>query len=205
MTATENTGNNTHRRDSLTFWLRLAVTFLICILISFGLSYLLQRFIAKLNFPLYDFAWLAYLTVFGITLVANMTIMVPVPVAMSTMIAGATKWNPILIALSASIGGSIGELSGYYAGYLGKRIAMPKDVLGYRRYEHWILRYGIWAIFFLAVQPILPFDIGGFIAGTARMPIRKFLPALWAGKVLKYIILTWAGTWLLNYIPFLPQ
>jgi len=202
MTITENTGNTTPKQNQI-YWVRLAVTFLVAIILSFGLSYLLQNSIAKLNFPLYEFAWLAYLTVFGISVLANLTIIVPVPIAVSTMIAVATKWDPMLIALFASIGGSIGELSGYYAGYLGKRIAMPKEVLGYRRYEGWIQRYGVWAIFFLAIQPILPFDIGGFIAGTARMPIRKFLPALWAGKFPKYIIFTYAGLGLINFIPFL--
>ena len=205
MTTTENTGNTTTKRGSHIFWVRLAVTFLVCIIISFGLSYLLQNSIAKLDFPLYEFAWLAYLTVFGISVLANLTIIVPVPIAVSTMIAVATKWDPVLIALFASIGGSIGELSGYYAGYLGKRIAMPEDVLGYRRYERWIQRYGVWAIFFLAIQPIIPFDIGGFVAGAARMPMRKFLPALWSGKFPKYVIFTYAGIGLINWIPFLPQ
>jgi uncharacterized membrane protein YdjX (TVP38/TMEM64 family) len=37
--------------------------------------------------------------------------------------------------------------------------------------QSWMRRYGAWAIFFLAFQPILPFDIGELIAGASRMPM----------------------------------
>ena len=205
MTSNNNTENAAKKRANHIYWFRLATTLFVVIIFSFGLSYLLQNSIARFDFPLYEFAWMAYLIVFGLSVLSNLTIIVPVPFAVSIMIAAATRWDPVLIALSASIGGSIGELSGYYAGYLGKRIAMPKEVLGYRRYEGWVQRYGIWAIFFLALQPILPFDIGGFVAGAARMPIQKFLPALWLGKFPKYILFTFAGIGLINFIPFLPH
>ena len=197
MTEAKNTKN------SQIHWIRLAITFLGILILSFGLAYLFQKLIAEFNFPLYDFAWLAYLIVFAISVIANLTVIVPVPFAASIMIAAATTWNPVLIALFGSIGGSIGELSGYYAGYLGRRIAILENVPGYQRSEHWIQRYGVWAIFFLSFQPIIPFDIGGFIAGATRMPIRKFLPALWLGKFPKYIILIYAGIGLIDFLPFL--
>lgn len=203
MMTIKDSGNTNTRQAKHIFWVRLAVTFFAVIVLSFGLSYLIQHFVASPNFQRYEYDWLVYLTVFGISVLVNLTIIVPVPIAVSTMVAAAVKWNPVLLAISASLGGAIGELSGYYAGYLGKRLAIPEDVLGYRRYEHWIQRYGVWAVFLLALQPVLPFDIGGFIAGTARMPVRKFLPALWAGKFLKYIIFAYVGKELIRCVPFL--
>ncbi len=133
-----------------------------------------------------------------------MTIIAPVPFAMSIMLAAATEWNPILVALSASIGATIGELSGYYAGYMGRKIAAIHNATGYITIEHWIQRYGVWAIFFLAIQPVLPFDVGGVIAGTARMPLQKFLPALWGGRFPKYIIFVYTGLGLIHVLPFWP-
>jgi membrane protein YqaA with SNARE-associated domain len=82
------------------------------------------------------------------------------------------------LLLSASIGGTLGELSGYYAGYLGRRIAMSEYMVGYDKIASWMRRYNVWAIFFLAFQPLLPFDIGGLIAGASRMPMYRFLPPL---------------------------
>lgn len=192
----------TTKMSSQVRWARLAIAFVGLVAISFGLAYLLQRLLARFQLPLHSFAWLAYLIVFATSLAANLTIIAPVPIGASIMVAAATHWNPVLIALSASIGGTLGELSGYYAGYLGK-MAISEDVIGYERIEHWIQRYGVWAILLLALQPVLPFDVGGLIAGAAKMPVHKFLPALWAGRFPKYILLTYAGMGLIHFIPFL--
>ena len=175
------------------------------IALSFGVAYLLQDLGTRLNIPLGGLAWLAYLSVFGTTLVCNFTIIAPVPVATAIMIATATRWNPVMVALAASIGGTLGELSGYYAGYLSKRIAIAEHMAGYNKVVDWMNRYGLWAVFFLAFQPVIPFDIGGLVAGGARMPLQKFLPALWAGKFPKYIIICYSGIGLIHFLPFWSQ
>jgi uncharacterized membrane protein YdjX (TVP38/TMEM64 family) len=58
----------------------------------------------------------------------------------------------------------------------------------------------MWAITFLAFQPVIPFDLGGLIAGTARMPLRKFLLGLFLGKFPKYLILAYAGVDLIHLL-----
>jgi membrane protein YqaA with SNARE-associated domain len=183
-------------------WVRLGIAIAGFIVLSFALAYLLEHLVAGFHLHPLHFAWLAYLVVFVTSLLANLTIIAPVPFALSIMVVAATRWNPLLVALVASVGGSLGELSGYYAGYLGKKIAVPETVPGYRRFERWIQRYGVWAIALLAFQPIIPFDIGGMIAGVAKMPLYKFLPALWAGKFPKYVLLTYAGIGLIRFMPF---
>jgi uncharacterized membrane protein YdjX (TVP38/TMEM64 family) len=182
-------------------WLRLALLLVGVIAISFGIAYLFQYLLSPLRMTLDRFAWLAYLVVFATTLLGNLTILAPVPVAAAIMIAAAQEWNPILVSLFASIGGTIGELSGYYAGYLGKKIAMGEFAKGYDRMASWINRYGPWAISFLAFQPILPFDIAGIIAGSSRMPLWKFMPALWVGKFPKFIILCYVGAGFVHFLP----
>ena len=186
-------------------WLWLTTLLIGFIALSFGVAYLLQDLGARFNLPLDELAWLAYLSVFGTTLVCNSTIIVPVPVATAIMIATATRWDPIAVAFFASIGGTLGELSGYYAGYLGKRIAVDERMVGYDRVADWMHRYGLWAIFLLALQPVLPFDVGGLVAGASKMPLYKFLPALWAGKFLKYIALCYSGIGLIHFLPFWSQ
>jgi len=137
-------------------WLRLAIAVLGVIIISFGLAYLFQHLVTRFDLPLYHFAWLAYLVVFVTSLISNLTILAPVPLAVSIMIVAATKWNPALIALFASMGGALGELSGYYAGHLGRKIAISESIIRHSRVESWIQRYGVWAMFFLAFQPVIP-------------------------------------------------
>ncbi len=201
MTVPNNSSNIAPKRGGQIRWLKLAIALLVLVVLSFGLAYLLGYIAEKFNLPLYDFAWLAYLIVFGTSLASNLTIIAPVPFAASIMVAAATEWNPVLIALFASIGAAIGELSGYYAGYLGKKIAISENIAWYGCIESWIQRHGVWAILFLSFQPIIPFDIGGMIAGVAKMPLHRFLPALWLGRFPKYIIITYAGIGLIHFLP----
>lgn len=201
MTVTNNNSNIAPKRGGQIHWLTLAIALLVLVALSFGLAYLLGYVAEKLNLPLYDFAWLAYLIVFATSLASNLTIIAPVPFAASIMVAAATEWNPVLITLFASIGAAIGELTGYYAGYLGKKLAISENVAWYGRIERWIQRHGVWSIIFLSFQPIIPFDIGGMIAGAAKMPLHRFLPAVWLGRFPKYIIITYAGLGLIHFLP----
>jgi uncharacterized membrane protein YdjX (TVP38/TMEM64 family) len=185
--------SNDAKKQARVPWVKLLIAFVLIIALSFGFSFLLHSLIHRYDIKIVDYGWLAYLIVFGTSLVSNLTIIAPVPFATGIMIAAATEFNPFLISLFASAGGALGELSGYYAGYLGRKLAISDRIMGYSRLEAWINKYGAWAIFILAVQPVLPFDIGGLIAGAARMPLQKFLPALWAGRFIKYLALVYAG------------
>lgn len=189
------------RPDSHVHWVKLVIAFIGLIVLSFGFAELLIFLKERLNIDLYEFELLAYLSVFFIALLANMTIIAPVPFAIAIMVGAAKEFNPIIVAFCGAAGGSIGELSGYYAGRLGKNIAIPDTIVGYKKIEGWINKYGFWAISVLAFQPIIPFDVGGLIAGIAKMPIHKFLPALFVGKFPKYILLTYAGMGLIQFLP----
>lgn len=183
-------------------WRRLTLTIVALIALSVGLASLFQRLAQAIHIPLFDVEWLAYLIVFLTSLASNLTIIAPVPFAVSILIAASTKWNPALVALSAGLGGSIGELSGYYAGYLGRKVAIPEARIWHGRFERWINRWGLWAIFSLAAQPLLPFDVAGLVAGAARMPVRKFFPALFLGRVIKYLFFAYVGAETIARLPF---
>ncbi len=189
------------RPGSQIHWIRLIIGFIGLIVISFGFAALLQLIKSRLNLPLYEFAALAYLSVFVASLLANMTIIAPVPFAVAIMVSAAREFNPVLVALCAATGGSLGEISGYYAGRLGKKIAIPDSFIGYKRIEGWVHKYGVLAISLIAFQPVFPFDVGGLIAGITRMPLHLFLPAVWIGRFPKYVLLTYAGLGLIHFLP----
>ncbi|MCL2706799.1 MAG: VTT domain-containing protein [Dehalococcoidia bacterium] len=181
--------------------LKLAGGFILLIIISFILSHCFKQLINSLDLPLDRFALLAYLIVFAVTLVANLTVIAPVPIAIPITITVAQSWNPALTALAAALGGSIGELSGYFAGYAGRKITIANDFVKMERIEGWVNRWGSWAIALLAFQPIIPFDIGGIAAGAARMPLLKFILALFAGKLPKYLLIIYVGIGIINFLP----
>jgi uncharacterized membrane protein YdjX (TVP38/TMEM64 family) len=182
-------------------WAKLSFVVLAFAILSLGIAYLVQSYAGRLHLPLYGSAQLAYLTIFGIAVVINLSF-VPLLFAISVMIAAATQWNPVLVALVGSLRACVGELSSYYVGIVGKKIAIPEDVPGYQAIWRWIRRYGLWAIALLSFQPILPIEIGGFVAGATRMPVGRFFLALWLGKFPKYIILIYAGGSLMRLLPF---
>jgi membrane protein YqaA with SNARE-associated domain len=189
------------RSRSQVHWVKLLIAFVGLLAISFAFAAALQFLRVKLNLNLYQFELVAYTSVFVSSLLANMTIIAPVPFALAIMLTAARDFNPVIVALMGALGGSLGEMSGYVAGRLGRKIAIPDSVVGYQRVEQWVRRFGFWAIFVLAFQPIVPFDIGGLVAGAARMPVQVFLPALFAGKFPKYVLLVYAGLGIISFLP----
>jgi membrane protein YqaA with SNARE-associated domain len=185
-------------------WLRLILYLVVLIALSFGLAYVLGHLMASLNLPLETLATTAYLVVFIVTLASNAAVFVPVALHISIILAAADKWNPAIIALVASVGGTLGEITAYYAGYLGKRVMHLENTPGYNRLASWMKRYGPWGIFFISLQPILPVDIAGLLAGVSKLPLWKFLLPCWPGKIIKYLLLCYLGTAVLRLLPPLP-
>jgi len=86
------------------------------------------------------------------------------------MLVAAAHWNPVLVALVGSLGASVGESSTYIFGSLGKKAAISNDLPSYTMMKRWIAKYRMWAIAFVSLQPVLPFEIAGFNAGLTKMP-----------------------------------
>jgi len=172
--------------------------------ISFGFYLLLRYLMAYFNISGERFAPIAYLIVFGISLACNAFIFVPVVFHISIMMWAVNdcNCNLVLVVLVASVAGALGELTGYYAGYWGKRIAQLENIPGYQRFVGWMERYGPLGIFLISLQPLT--DIAGLLAGASKLPIWKFLLPCWPAKFLKYFFICYFGGAILNLLPPLP-
>jgi len=131
-----------------------------------------------------------YLGVFVLTLLSSATIVLPSPALGVAALAGKTL-NPWLVGLVGGVAAGLGEITGYLAGLGGSPLAQRSRF--YPRVERWVRRWGILTIFALAFIPGPVFDLAGIAAGTMRMPFRRFLAACLAGKVLRFIVVAWAG------------
>ena len=100
-------------------------------------------------------------------------------------------FNPLGVGLAAGTGGTIGELSGYLAGFSGQAVVERSDV--YSRIKPWVDKYGGWAILVLSAIPNPFFDVAGIAAGIAKMPLRTFLVFTWAGQLIKMTLFAVAG------------
>ncbi len=185
-------------------WLLATIYAVIILGVSVGLYFLLRYLMAYLDLSVEGLATTAYLVVFVTTLISNASILIPVPVFVAVMIAAASKWDHVIVALTASTAGALGEISGYYAGYLGKKILVTESTPGYEKLVGWMKRRGTLAVFLLSLQPILPFDIAGLISGASRIPLWKFILPCWAGKFPKYLVACYLGGAVLNLLPPLP-
>ena len=136
-----------------------------------------------------------YPGIFLVSILINATIIVPVPGVLLTSAMGAL-FNPFWVAVAAGLGASIGEFSGYLAGFSGQGVIENAKL--YTRLTTWMKKYGDITILVLAFIPNPAFDVAGMIAGALRMNFLKFLFYCAIGKILKMMIFAYTGASIFN-------
>ncbi|MFC2009405.1 YqaA family protein [Chloroflexota bacterium] len=143
----------------------------------------------------------AYPAIFIITLLSSFSIVFPVPgTVLWVLLVKHLELNFVFAAIIASIGGTLGEITGYYLGYAGRAVIAPEQLAKYQTAERWIQRYGGWAIFLFAFFPFLIFDFIGIAAGVFKYPLRKFLLFALAGRFPRSLIEAYVGVAILNWV-----
>ena len=142
-----------------------------------------------------------YLGAFFVMLLSNATIILPAP-GLTIVFALGSALNPALVGIAGGAGGSLGELTGYIAGFSGSAVVEHRAI--YKRLETWMKRYGLLVIFILAIIPNPFFDIVGLIAGTLRLSWWRFLLVAWIGKTIQSILIALTGAasaaWVLEWL-----
>jgi len=131
-----------------------------------------------------------YPGIFLLSLLANATIVLPAPGLAVTFAMGAV-FHPLGVALAAASGATLGELTGYMAGFSGQAVIENAEI--YARLLDWTRRYGGLTIIALAAIPNPLFDLAGAAAGALRMPIGLFLLYTWIGKLIKMSLFAYGG------------
>ena len=129
------------------------------------------------------------LGLFIVSIIGNATFFIPVPVAIvACAVAPAYGW--LATGLVNGIGSTIGEITGYLAGYGGSAI-IPQGKL-YERLTVFMRKHGMLAIFMFALIPNPIFDAAGAISGALKMPVWQFLVAAGLGKTLRMLVGSYA-------------
>jgi uncharacterized membrane protein YdjX (TVP38/TMEM64 family) len=144
-----------------------------------------------------NFAHYGYPGIFLVSLLANSTIIFPLPGVLVTSAMGAV-FDPFWVAVTAGLGATLGEISGYLAGMAGKFVLEKKD--WYDRIMQAMQKYGAWMILVLAIIPNPFFDLAGIAAGVLRIPLWKFLLFCGIGKILKMLVFSYSGFSLSQFI-----
>ena len=138
---------------------------------------------------------LVVLFIFGA--ITSATLVLPVPGLALTAIAGSVA-NPLIVGIVAGAGQTLGEMTGYMAGYSGQTLV--DDSPRYARLVRWMRRFGAPIIFVLALLPIALFDVAGIIAGALRMPVWLYLLSAGAGKIIKNVAVAYAAAYGMEWI-----
>ena len=174
----------------LTGW-KLTVVRILALLVVIGLT----AFLVIKKDKIQKLEGLGYPGIFLISLLSNATLILPVPGVLFTSAMGAV-FNPQLVALAAGTGATLGELTGYIAGFSGQGVIENRK--WYDRISGWMKNYGGIIIFVLALVPNPFFDIAGMVAGSLKMPMWKFLAWSWPGKCLKMLAFALGGAGILK-------
>ena len=138
-----------------------------------------------------------YPGLFGLSILANATVILPAPGIAITYVAGGI-FSPFWVGIVTGAGAALGELSGYMAGFSGQAVIENRKL--YERLEGWMKRYGSVTILVLAIIPNPFFDLGGMIAGALKMPLYKFLFWCVLGKIIKMLAIAYAGFFSIEWI-----
>ncbi len=132
-----------------------------------------------------------------VMLLSNATLVLPAPGLVFIFALGSTL-NPFGVGLFAAIGATLGEITGYAAGYSG--LGVLEDTPLANRVKQWMTHNGTLTIFALSAIPNPLFDIAGILSGAGRVSLRKFLGVTFCGKLLQCTAIAVAGTMSLSWV-----
>lgn len=140
---------------------------------------------------------LGYLVAFGVTALANASVVVPIPypgvIAQLARVLG----NPVGVALAGAAGSTLGETTAFLVGRAGRGVV--EDTRFYRWLKtqlHSPTRAFV-VLFLLSAPPNPFFDVAGLTAGSLGVSFRIFLVATFLGRIIKLLIFAGVGQGLL--------
>ncbi len=150
-------------------------------------SFLLRQYLVRHHLVLIRAT--GYLTVLLIAYTTNVSVF-PLPGILSVC-AAAALLDPFPVGLLTAIGTTAGESTLYLLGFTGRGLAGRGGKI-YEIIHSWMIRYGAWVLFILAVIPNPVADIAGAIAGALRFPAWRFLLIVFVGKAIKFFVFSYA-------------
>lgn len=166
-------------------WLTIAR--ILALVIVIGISV----FVYSIRDQVEEFAIYGYPGIFVISFLANATVLLPAP-GIAIVFAMGGIFNPLLVGLAAGAGGTLGEMSGYLAGFSGQAVIERADI--YEQMVSWMKRNGNLTVLLLAALPNPFFDLTGIAAGALKMPVFRFLFWCFLGVTFKMTLFALLGS-----------
>lgn len=138
-----------------------------------------------------------YLGIFLTMLFTSATLILPAPGLAFVFVLGKV-FPPLILGVVAGAGSTLGELTGFLAGFSGSGIV--ENIGVYHRIERAIKKYGLLTLVVLAAIPNPLFDAAGVAAGALGIKWWQFLLATFVGKTIKCVAVAYAGLYSLGVV-----
>lgn len=132
-----------------------------------------------------------YLGAFIVTLIGNVTILIPIPFALLIYLGGSFL-NPLVLGLVTGAAATMGELSSYLVGRGGRRVIEARYGRRLDSMRVLINRWGMLGIFLFSLLP-LPDDLLLVPLGMIKYNVWKLITAMFLGKTLMCLVISYAG------------
>jgi len=146
-----------------------------------------------------DIGFVGYPGVFFLSLLSSGGFIFPVPGVASACALSLTL-VPAFVGTLNGVGETIGETTGYAVGY-GSRAAIEQRRF-YATAKRWMDRRGTLVLFILSIIPNPVFDFVGIAVGSTWYPFRRFVVTVFAGKMLKGLIVSYSCSYGLSLLPW---
>ncbi len=136
-----------------------------------------------------------YIGIFLVCLVLNSTVLLPSS-STAVVMTMATIYNPLVVTVVGAFGATMGEFTGYYAGYYGRSFIKENAYLD--KVLSIFKKFPSIAIILFAFIPLPIFDVVGIMAGSIKMGRIRFFVLCLIGKYLKMIVYAYLGIYALD-------
>ncbi len=134
-----------------------------------------------------------YIGLFTISFIASVIPFIPVPFFIFLLIMGADpSFDPNILALSSTIGSTIGKVIIFYASYYGRNALSNDSKIKMKPLQNVVRRYGWIAAFIAAATPV-PDDLVYIPLGLSKYNPLYFIISTFGGKATLSEIIVWSG------------
>jgi membrane protein YqaA with SNARE-associated domain len=135
-----------------------------------------------------------YAGIFLVSAVGAASVIIPIISIDTIVFFSGSALNPLLVAVCAAFGATIGETVSYFIGRGGDKVLLKKHGGKIKELNAAFYKYrGGVVIFFISVLPLIPFDVVGLFCGVIKYDLKKFYIITAAGRLVRYSVLAFAG------------
>lgn len=140
---------------------------------------------------------LVYVGAFGLALVANLTVLVPIPYNAVILAMTQSAEFPWLIALLAAFGSVLGEITGFLVGRSGREVVKETRFTAWLAGQMQDKTKAAFAMYVVSLPPNPAFDVAGITAGAAGLKFRFFAFWVFLGRLTRFMLFAFvANNWL---------